>query len=121
MPWSGEAFLWSDTDLFLLISLHLHALPSLSRFLCQPWQSCALCAVDIAPSTRKERALQQTEADTACRTATEAQLKTLDVRGLFTHLMASSSRALWDTDTLVVRAHFHMMLPKQDASAFPGP
>ena len=39
-----------------------------------------------------------------CRTASEKQLRALDVRGLFAHLAASTNKALWSTDTLVVRA-----------------
>lgn len=38
-----------------------------------------------------------------CRTAMEGQLKALDVRGLFDHLVASSNKALWSSETLVVR------------------
>ena len=38
-----------------------------------------------------------------CRTQLESHLKAMDVRGLFNHLVAYSSRALWSSDTLVVR------------------
>ena len=38
-----------------------------------------------------------------CRTQLESRLKAMDVRGLFNHLVAYSSRALWSSDTLVVR------------------
>ena len=37
-----------------------------------------------------------------CRTQLESRLKAMDVRGLFDHLVACSSRALWSSDTLVV-------------------
>ena len=38
-----------------------------------------------------------------CRTQLESHLKAMDVRGLLNHLVAYSSRALWSSDTLVVR------------------
>lgn len=52
------------------------------------------------PSVGKARVLRILA---VCRTATEKHLSALDVRGLFEHLVASSNKNFWSSETVVVR------------------